>query len=62
MPRVDYEEALMDEAFHPCIYCGDNEFYLDFNIYKCCGCGEVLEAPKEHKRKEKKKLKKFKDE
>jgi len=62
MPRVDYDEVIMDEAFHPCIHCGDNEFYWDVDIYKCCGCDEILEAPKTYKPKEKKKLKKFKDE
>lgn len=62
MPRVDYKEALMSEAFHPCIYCGDVEFYWDFNIYKCCGCNKILEAPKQNKFKEKKKIKKFKEE
>jgi hypothetical protein len=62
MPRIDYEEALMDEAFHPCIHCGITEFYWDFDIYKCCGCDIVLEAPKTPKHKEKKKLRKFKEE
>ena len=63
MPRVDYKEALMDEAFHPCTKCGSEEFYIDVEyIYVCCECDRVLEALKLPKHRSKNKLKKFKEE
>ena len=65
MPRVDYEEILMDESFYPCDKCKTTEFYLDFDIYKCVECGkevEMVKAPKAPKFKEKKKLRKFREE
>lgn len=55
----------MDENFYPCNQCGDIEFYLDFDMYKCMECGEELKirkTPKTSKLKEKKKLRKFKEE
>jgi hypothetical protein len=65
MPRVDYKEMLMDENFYPCNQCGDTEFYLDFDIYKCTECGgemEIRKISKTLKLKEKKKLRKFREE
>ena len=35
---------LMDENFYPCNQCGDTEFYLDFDIYKCT---ETIPVPKD---------------
>ncbi len=65
MPRVDYGEILMDESFYPCDKCKTTEFYLDFDIYKCVKCGagvEMVKTPKTSKLKEKKKLRKFREE
>lgn len=53
--KVDYDDWINDDPFHPCLKCGENEFVLDMktDLYSCVNCGAPMIAPKEPIRKKK---------
>ena len=53
--KIDYEDWIDEDPFHPCLKCGYNEFHMDYetNLYTCSNCGEPMIAPKEPIKKQK---------
>ncbi len=51
MPKVNYDDWIEDDPFHPCLKCGSEDFEMNFetNLYTCRDCGMVLLAPKQSK-------------
>ena len=48
MPKINYDDWMEDDPFHPCLKCGSEEFEIDYetDLYTCQTCGETLLAPK----------------
>lgn len=51
MPKVTYDDWIEEDPFHPCLKCGSNEFYMNYEtmLPTCEHCGETLMAPKQSK-------------
>ena len=51
MPKINYDDWIEDDPFHPCLKCGSEEFEIDYetDLYTCQTCGETLLAPKKAK-------------
>lgn len=47
MPKVNYNEWMNEDPFHPCLKCGAVDFQLDnkTDLYVCGSCGEVMVEP-----------------
>jgi len=53
MGRVNIEEELEKEGFHPCLNCGGDEFSMDWErgLYVCDWCDEAMKSPPMKKEK-----------
>jgi len=53
--KIDYEDWIDEDPFHPCLKCGANDFELNMTtgLWSCSSCGEAMVAPKEPIRKKK---------
>jgi ribosomal protein L37E len=60
MARLKYEDWIEEDPFHPCFTCGEKEFHLEDDIYKCSSCGKPLETT-HPKKKAPKVIRKMKD-
>lgn len=46
MSKINYEDYLEEDPFHPCLYCGSLNHGVDEEgMPICLDCGEILEAP-----------------
>lgn len=55
MSKVNYDDWINEDPFHPCLKCSGEEFQLNLktDLYTCVNCGEAMIAPKEPIRKKK---------
>ena len=47
MQKINYDEWINEDPFHPCLKCGSKEFTLDqtTELYVCENCGAVMVEP-----------------
>lgn len=45
MSKINYEDYLEEDPFHPCMHCGSLHFGYEDGMPVCLDCGEILEAP-----------------
>ena len=53
MSKINYEDWIEEDPFHPCLHCGCEDFSLDMvtELYTCNNCGETLVAPNDSRKK-----------
>jgi len=62
MSRINLEDYLEEDPFHPCMHCGSTEWTYEDGMPVCLDCGELLEAPHLPRKKKVQPLRKPKEE
>jgi len=61
MSKINYEDYLEEDPFHPCLHCGSTEWTYEDGMPVCLECGELLEAPQPTRKHKGKTTHKVKD-
>lgn len=65
MSKIKYDDFIDEEFINTCFHCGSQDFYMDWedDLYRCNNCGEAAKEStnNNHVRREKPKVRKFKE-